>query len=107
MHPTTATRLTGFPEAVQAVFYPDGDPQLYRASRASEPRLCSYQDRKRVAIQLRALYRAETIAGAEAALERFAASPEGLRYPTIAPLWRRQWDYVTPAFAYPPASARS
>lgn len=95
--------LTGFPEAIQAVF-----PQtqihtcivhLVRRSLA----FVSYKDRKRVASLLRAIYRAETIAGAEAALEAFAQSPEGRRYPTIAPLWRRHWDLITPAFAYPTA----
>jgi transposase-like protein len=98
--------LTGFPDAIQAVF-----PQaqihtcivhLVRRSLA----FVSYKDRKRVAGLLRTIYRAETIAGAEAALEQFAASPEGQRYPTIAPLWRRHWEYVTPAFAYPPAIRR-
>ena len=98
--------LAGFPEAIQAVF-----PQtqihtcivhLVRRSLA----FVSYKDRKRVAAMLRAIYRAETLAGAEQALARFADSPEGQRYPTIAPLWRRQWDYVTPAFAYPPAIRR-
>ncbi|MGI9040062.1 MAG: transposase [Gemmatimonadales bacterium] len=59
----------------------------------------SYQDRKRVAAVLRTLYRAETVAAGEAALAAFAVSPDGLRYPTIAPIWRRQWDLVTPAFA--------
>lgn len=98
--------LPGFPEAIGAVF-----PQtqihtcvvhLVRRSLA----FVSYKDRKRVAAMLRTIYRAETIAGAEAALATFAASPEGQRYPTIAPLWRRQWEYVTPAFAYPPAIRR-
>jgi transposase-like protein len=98
--------LTGFPEAIQAVF-----PQtqihtcivhLVRRSLA----FVSYKDRKRVASLLRTIYRAETLAGAEAALEAFAASPEGQRYPTIPPLWRRHWEYVTPAFAYPPEIRR-
>jgi transposase-like protein len=98
--------LTGFPEAIQAVF-----PQtqihtcvvhVVRRSLA----FVSYKDRKRVAARLRTIYRAETVAGAEAALAAFAASPEGQRYPTIAPLWKRQWDYLTPAFAYPPAIRR-
>src|SRR5690606_28723272 len=40
-------------------------------------------------------------AGAEAALRDFAASPDGQRYPTIAPIWERQWEAITPAFAYP------
>jgi putative transposase len=98
--------LTGFPEAIQAVF-----PQtqihtcvvhLVRRSLA----FVSYQDRKRVAAALRNVYRAETVAAGAAALETFAASPDGTRYPTIAPIWRRQWELVTPAFAYPPAIRR-
>jgi transposase-like protein len=98
--------LSGFPEAIHAVF-----PQtqvhtcivhLVRRSLA----FVSYKDRKRVAALLRTIYRAETLAGAEQALENFAASADGHRYPTIAPLWRRQWEYVTPAFAYPPEIRR-
>jgi len=98
--------LSGFPEAIHAVF-----PQtqihtcvvhLVRRSLA----FVSYKDRKRVAAMLRTIYRAETIAGAEQALAAFATSAEGKRYPTIAPLWRKQWEYVTPAFAYPPEIRR-
>lgn len=98
--------LTGFPEAIAAVF-----PQtqihtclvhLVRRSLA----FVSYKDRKRVAGMLRTIYRAETIAGAEQALDAFAASPDGQHYSTIAPLWRRQWEYVIPAFAYPPEIRR-
>ncbi len=98
--------LTGFPEAIQAVF-----PQtqihtcvvhLVRRSLA----YVSYQDRKRVAAALKTIYRAETVAAGTAALEAFTASPDGTRDPTIAPIWRRQWDLVTPAFAYPPAIRR-
>lgn len=94
--------LTGFPEAIQTVF-----PQtqihtcvvhLVRRSLA----FVSWKDRKRVAGQLRAIYRAETVPAAHAALEAFAASPDGERYPTIAPIWERQWDAITPGFAYPP-----
>jgi putative transposase len=93
--------LTGFPEAITGVF-----PQtqihtcvvhLVRRSLA----FVSYKDRKRIAGLLRPIYQAETEAAAEAALEAFAASPDGQRYATIAPIWRRQWTAVTPAFAYP------
>jgi transposase-like protein len=98
--------LTGFPDAIHAVF-PETQihtcvVHLVRRSLA----FVSYKDRKRVAALLRTIYRAETIAGAAQALDDFAASPEGQRYPTIAPLWRRQWEYVTPAFVYPPAIRR-
>ena len=98
--------LTGFPEAISAVF-----PQtqihtcivhLVRRSLA----FVGWQDRKRVAGALRTIYRAETVAAAEAALQAFAASADGARYPLIAPIWERAWAYVTPAFAYPPAVRR-
>lgn len=98
--------LTGFPEAIAAVF-----PQtqihtcvvhLVRRSLA----FVSYKDRKRVASGLRTIDRAETVAAAETALAAFAVSPEGQRYPTIAPLWGRQWAALTPAFASPPAIRR-
>jgi len=98
--------LTGFPDAIAAVF-----PQtqihtcvvhLVRRSLA----FVAWQDRKRVAAALRAIYRAESAAAAEAALRAFAASADGARYPTIAPIWERAWAYVTPVFAYPPAIRR-
>jgi putative transposase len=98
--------LAGFPDAINAVF-----PQtqihtcivhLVRRSLA----FVSWKDRKRIATQLRAIYRAETVAGAEQALAAFESSPDGQRFPTIGPIWRRQWDYVTPAFTYPPAIRR-
>lgn len=93
--------LTGFPAAIQAVF-----PQtqihtcvvhLVRRSLA----FVSYKDRKRIASALRAIYRADTPTAAAAALAAFAASPDGQHYPTIAPIWERQWEFVTPLFAYP------
>ena len=65
-----------------------------------------WQERKRVAAALRAVYRAETVPAAEAALAAFAASADGQRYPQVAPLWERAWPYVLPAFAYPPAVRR-
>jgi len=94
--------LKGFPEAIGAV-YPQTMVQtcivhLIRNSLA----FVSWADRKAVVPDLKAIYGA---ANAEAALERLDAFEEkwGKRYPTIAPTWRRAWDYVTPLFAFPPA----
>jgi transposase-like protein len=56
--------------------------------------------------ELRSIYRAPTAAAAAAALTAFAASALGQRYPTIAPLWQRHWEYIEPVFAYPPAIRR-
>ena len=98
--------LKGFPEAINTVF-----PQtqihhcvvhLVRQSLA----YVSWQDRKNVAIELRAIYRAPTLAAAEAALAAFEKSSWGKRFPPIATLWRRHWDHVRPVFQYPPEIRR-
>jgi len=98
--------LTGFPDAIHAVF-----PQaqihhcvvhLVRRSLGYVP----YRDRKRVGEELRNVYRAPTEAAALTALRTFEEGPWGTRYPTIAPIWHRHWEYVRPAFAYPPAIRR-
>src|ERR1051325_1237818 len=68
--------------------------------------MCRIGERKRVAEELRNIYRAPTEAAALEALRAFERSPTGKRYSTIAPLWRRQWEYLCPVFAYPPAIRR-
>lgn len=98
--------LTGFPEAITAV-YPQTQihtcvVHLVRRSLA----YVGWQERKRVAAALRAIYRAESVPAAEAARAAFAASADGQRYPQVAPIWERAWPYVIPAFAYPPAVRR-
>jgi putative transposase len=94
--------LKGFPEAIGAV-YPQTMVQtcivhLIRNSLA----FVSWADRKAIVPDLKAIYAA---ANAEAALQRLDAleAKWGKRYPTIAPTWRRAWDYVTPLFSFPPA----
>jgi putative transposase len=94
--------LKGFPAAIGAV-YPQTMVQtcivhLIRNSLA----FVSWADRKAIMPDLKAIYGA---ANAAAALERLDAfeAKWGKRYPTIAPTWRRAWDYVLPLFAFPPA----
>jgi putative transposase len=94
--------LKGFPEAIAAVF-PQTMVQtcivhLIRNSLA----FVSWADRKAIMPDLKAIYGA---ANADAALQRLDAfeTKWGKRYPTIAPAWRRAWDYVIPLFAFPPA----
>ena len=53
-------------------------------------------------LDLRAIYRAETIDGAVARLDEFGTRRGG-RYPAVAPCWRRAWEHVVPLFAFPPA----
>ncbi len=94
--------LKGFPEAIAATF-PQTTVQtcivhLIRNSLA----FVSWQDRKKIVPDLRAIYRAENAEAAAARLEEFEAK-WGARYPAIAPMWQRAWSHVVPLFAFPPA----
>lgn len=98
--------LRGFPDAINSVF-----PQtqihhcvvhLVRQSLA----YVSWQDRKQVAAELKAIYRAPTLEAAEAQLAQFEKGTWGKRFPPIAQLWRRHWDHVRPVFQYPPEIRR-
>ena len=94
--------LTGFPDAIGAVF-PQTTVQtcivhLIRNSLA----FVSWKDRKRVIPDIRAIYRAETVEAAMARLDEFEVK-WGAKYPAIAPSWRRAWEHVVPMFAFPPA----
>lgn len=92
--------LKGFPEAIEAV-YPPAQVQLciVHLVRASL-NYVSWTERKRVAQDLKTVYRAATAEQAERALNEFAAKWDG-KYPTIAALWRRQWSRVIPFFSFP------
>jgi putative transposase len=98
--------LKGFPEAITAVF-PQTTVQtcIVHLLRYSLD-FVTWQDRKRVAGALKAIYRAPTAEAARAALDAFAASEWGQKYPPIAPAWRRHWEQVIPLFAHPPAIRR-
>jgi len=94
--------LTGFPDAIGAVF-PQTTVQtcivhLIRNSLA----FVSWKDRRTVLPDIKAIYRAETIEAAAARLDEFEAE-WGSRYPAIGPMWRRAWEHVVPMFAFPPA----
>ena len=93
--------LKGFPEAITAVF-PRAQVQtcIVHLIRGSLD-FVSYKDRKAVASALREVYRAKDAAAGGAALDAFAASGWGLKYPAIAMAWRRNWAAVIPFFAFP------
>lgn len=92
--------LTGFPEAIEAVF-----PQTWTQTcivheiRASM-RFVSYKDRKKLAAALRPVYTAASAEHALAELEAFEAV-WGAQYPMIGRMWRRDWDHITPFLALP------
>lgn len=93
--------LKGFPQAIEAV-YPQAQVQLciVHLVRASL-NYVNWKERKPVAQDLKAIYRAATAEEAEQELGRFQARWSG-KYPTIAALWRRHWAQVIPFFAFPP-----
>jgi transposase-like protein len=98
--------LVGFPDAITTVF-PQAQVHhcvvhLVRQSLA----FAGWKERKGTAGALRAIYRAPTEAAGLAALDAFAASPAGVKYPAITALWRRHWPHVAPVFAYPPEIRR-
>jgi len=92
--------LKGFPEAIETVF-PQTQVQLciVHLTRASL-NYVSWKQRKDVAADLKLIYRAGTAEEAALRLRDFAVKWDGA-YPTIAPIWRRNWEHVTPFFAYP------
>jgi putative transposase len=93
--------LKGFPEAISTVF-PQAQVQtcIVHLIRYSM-QFASWKERKPIAAALKPVYRAETAAIARERLEEFDAGPWGRKYPAIAQSWRRNWEQVTPFFAYP------
>jgi putative transposase len=93
--------LNGFPEAITAVFPQTAIHQCVVHLVRRSLTYVAWQDRKLVAAALKPIYRAPTIEAGTQALADFASGPWGEKYPTIAPIWRRAWEQVIPAFQYP------
>ena len=98
--------LAGLPEAIEAT-WPQSMVQtcvvhLIRASM----RFVSYKDRKNVAAALKRIYSAPNEETAREALEEFAASDLGARYPQTVATWQRAWQRFTPFLAFPPMLRR-
>lgn len=93
--------LKGFPDAITAVF-PEATVQtcIVHLLRNSLD-FVSYKDRRNVAAELKAIYRAADAEAGAAALAAFDAGPWGGKYPAIAQGWRRVWNEVIPFYAFP------
>jgi putative transposase len=92
--------LKGFPEAIETVF-PKAQVQLcivhlVRASLNYVP----WKRRKEVAADLRQIYTAATAIEAEMCLQDFAGKWDQ-SYPMVSQIWRRNWERITPFYAYP------
>jgi len=92
--------LTGFPEAIEAVFPQAWVQTCIVHQIRNSMRYVAYRDRKRAAADLKPVYRA---VNAEAAEEALAAFDQrwGQKYPMIAESWRSRWQNITPFLALP------
>jgi transposase-like protein len=97
--------LSGFPEAIAAV-YPETWVQtcIVHMIRSSM-RYVSYVDRKPIARDLRKVYAAANAEEAEHQLELFDKQ-WAAKYPMIAQTWRTRWEHVIPFMALPAAVRR-
>jgi putative transposase len=92
--------LKGFPAAIETVF-PKTTVQLciVHMVRASL-NFVNWKQRQEVAGDLKTIYRAATEQEAEQKLKDFSEKWER-KYPTIAALWRRNWQGIVPFFQFP------
>jgi putative transposase len=98
--------LTGLAEAIEAT-WPHTTVQtctvhLIRASM----RFVTYNDRKRVARELRRIYTAGTAEAARIELDAFAESDLGKKYPATVATWQAAWERFIPFLEFPPQVRR-
>ena len=92
--------LTGFPEAIEAVFPKAWVQTCIVHQIRSSMRYVNYRDRKAVARDLRPIYTTPNADAALVELERFDEQWGG-RYPMIAQSWRAHWEHIVPFLALP------
>lgn len=93
--------LKGFPEAIETVF-PRTQVQLCLVHMVRHSlKYVSWKQRKEVAADLKTIYQASTAEQAEMNLAEFEGKWDKT-HPSISQSWRRNWERITPFFAYPP-----
>lgn len=98
--------LKGLPEAVEAT-WPHSMVQtcVVHLIRAAN-RWVAYADRKTVSAALKKVYTAPNEATARAALEEFAESELGVKYPQSVKVWRDAWERFVPFLQFPPMARK-
>jgi putative transposase len=92
--------LKGFPQAIESVF-PSAQVQLCIVHLVRHSlNYVSWKQRKHVAAELRPIYAAPTADEALRRLDKFADKWDAT-HPTISQVWRRNWERITPFFAFP------
>ena len=94
--------LTGFPDAIEAVFPKAWVQTCIVHQIRSSLRYVNYRDRRTVAKDLRPIYTAANADDALTELERFEEQ-WGERYPMIATAWREHWEHIIPFLSLPAA----
>lgn len=93
--------LKGFPEAIETVF-PLTQVQLCLVHMVRNSlKYVSWKQRKEVAADLKTIYQAPTAEQAEMNLTTFEEKWDKT-HPSIGQSWRRNWERITPFFAYSP-----
>lgn len=92
--------LKGFPEAIE-VEYPKTEVQVCIVHMVRHSlRYVGWKERKKVAADLKTIYRAATEATARKALVAFREKWDG-QFPTIGDSWERNWENLNTFFGYP------
>jgi len=97
--------LSGLPEAITTVFPQTVVQTCVVHVIRNAMRFVSYQDRKKIAQSMRAIYTAPTVEAAELALKDLDTE-WGHRYPGVLDVWRRAWAEFIPFLDYPPELRR-
>jgi transposase-like protein len=98
--------LTGFPEAVRAVF-PNTRVQLCIVHMVrNSTKFVSYKDLKKLCADLKTIYTAPTEDAGRSALEEFGKIWNA-KYPMIYQSWDTHWDDLCEFFKYPPEIRRA
>ncbi len=94
--------LTGFNEAISAVFPKTEIQRCIIHQIRSSTRFVSYKDIKKLMIDLKLVYKAPTEESALMALDDFKDKWNS-KYPKIAISWRKNWPELSTYFKYPQA----
>jgi putative transposase len=100
-----ADGLTGLSDAAEAAFPNTIFQTCIVHMIRSSTRFVPWKERKAVCADLKAVYTADSVETAEAALGAFEET-WGARFPMVAKAWRARWDEVTPFLAFPPEIRR-
>lgn len=99
---TSVDGLTGFPEAINAVF-PKTDIQLCIVHMVRNSlKYVDYKECKEVARDLKQIYQSITEEEAFLALQQLETKWDA-KFPSIGKSWRNHWDNVSTLFLYPEA----